>query len=120
MIFLIGCFDGVVLIFGFWYIKILDVFIVILVFGFFCLIVFVVSLVFLVFIGICVKKIGYRGVIVFFMLLFLSWFIGMFFMKNFWFMFFFELIGYIVYVVGFIGFISYFGEVILSYLMDIV
>lgn len=120
MTFLIGCFDGVVLTFGFWYTKTLDVSIATLVFGFSRLTASAVSLVFLVLTGTCVKKTGYRGVIVFSMLLFLSWFTGMSFMKNPWFMLLFESIGYIAYVVGFTGLISYFGEVTPSHLMDTV
>ncbi|KAJ7372543.1 hypothetical protein OS493_019052 [Desmophyllum pertusum] len=79
-----------------------------------------VSVVFLGFIGHCVKKTGYTGVTVFSMLLFVSWFIGMSFMKNPWFMLIFETIGYIAYVVEFTGLISYFGEVTPRHLMDTV
>lgn len=120
MTFLIGCFDGVVLTFGFWYTKTLDVSIATLVFGFSRLTASAVSLVFLGLTGTCVKKTGYNGVTVFSMLLFLSWFVGMSFMKNPWFMLIFETIGYIAYVVGFTGLISYFGEVTPRHLMDTV
>lgn len=120
MTFLIGCFDGVVLTFGFWYTKTLDVSIATLVFGFSRLTASAVSLVFLGLTGTCVKKSGYNGVTVFSMLLFLSWFAGMSFMKNPWFMLIFETIGYIAYVVGFTGLISYFGEVTPRHLMDTV
>ena len=54
------------------------------------------------------------------MLMFVSWFMGMSFMKNPWFMLIFETIGYIAFVVGFTGLISYFGEVTPHYLMDAV
>ena len=120
MTFLIGCFDGVVLTFGFWYTKTLDVSIATLVFGFSRLTASAVSLVFLGLTGTCVKKTGYNGVIVFSMLLFLSWFTGISFIKNPWFMLLFESIGYIAYVVGFTGLISYFGEVTPRHLMDTV
>ena len=120
MTFLIGCFDGVVLTFGFWYTKTLDVSIATFVFGFSRLTASAVSLVFLGLTGTCVKKIGYSGVTVFSMLLFLSWFTGISFMKNPWFMLLFESIGYIAYVVGFTGLISYFGEVTPLHLMDTV
>ena len=120
MTFLIGCFDGVVLTFGFWYTKTLDVSIATLVFGFSRLTASTVSLVFLGLTGTCIKKTGYNGVTVFSMLLFLSWFTGMSFMKNPWFMLLFESIGYIAYVVGFTGLISYFGEVTPRHLMDTV
>lgn len=120
MTFLIGCFDGVVLTFGFWYTKTLDVSIATLVFGFSRMTASAVSLVFLGLTGTCVKKTGYNGVTVFSVLLFLSWFTGMSFMKNPWFMLIFETIGYIAYVVGFTGLISYFGEVTPSHLMDTV
>ena len=120
MTFLIGCFDGVVLTFGFWYTKTLDVTIATLVFGFSRMTSSATSLVFLGLTGTCVKKTGYNGVTVFSMLLFLSWFTGMSFMKNPWFMLIFESIGYIAYVVGFTGLISYFGEVTPRHLMDTV
>ena len=120
MTFLIGCFDGVVLTFGFWYTKTLDVSIATLVFGFSRLTASAVSLVFLGFTGTCVKKTGYSGVTVFSMLLFLSWFTGISYMKNPWYMLLFESIGYIAYVVGFTGLISYFGEVTPRHLMDTV
>lgn len=120
MTFLIGCFDGVVLTFGFWYTKTLDVSIATLVFGFSRMTCSAVSVVFLGFIGMCVRKTGYTGVTVFSMLLFVSWFMGMSLMKNPWFMLIFETIGYIAYVVGFTGLISYFGEVTPSHLMDTV
>lgn len=120
MTFLVGCFDGVVLTFGFWYTKTLDVSIATLVFGFSRMTASAVSLVFLGLTGTCVKKTGYNGVTMFSMLLFLSWFTGMSFMKNPWFMLIFETIGYIAYVVGFTGLISYFGEVTPSHLMDTV
>ncbi|XP_078354311.1 major facilitator superfamily domain-containing protein 6-like [Oculina patagonica] len=120
MTFLVGCFDGVVLTFGFWYTKTLDVSIATLVFGFSRMTCSAVSVVFLGFIGMCVKKTGYTGVTVFSMLLFVCWFIGMSFMKNPWFMLIFETIGYIAYVVGFTGLISYFGEVTPRHLMDTV
>ena len=120
MTFLIGCFDGVVLTFGFWYTKTLDVSIATLVFGFSRLTASTVSLVFLGLTGTCVKKTGYSGVTVFSMLLFFSWFTGISFMKNPWFMLLFESIGYIAYVVGFTGLISYFGEVTPRHLMDTV
>jgi len=55
MTFLIGCFDGVVLTFGFWYTKTLDVSIATLVFGFSRLTASAVSLVFLGLTGTCVK-----------------------------------------------------------------
>lgn len=118
MTFLIGCFDGVVLTFGFWYTKTLDVSIATLVFGFSRMTCSAVSVVFLGFTGMFVKKTGYNGVTVFSMLLFVSWFMGMSFMKNPWFMLIFETIGYIAYVVGFTGLISYFGEVTPRHLMD--
>ena len=54
------------------------------------------------------------------MLLFVSWFAGMTFMKNPWFTLIFETIGYLAYVVGFTGLISYFGEVTPPNLMDTV
>ena len=120
MTFLVGCFDGVVLTFGFWYTKALDVTVATLVFGFSRMTCSAVSVVFLGSIGMCVKKTGYTGVTIFSMLLFLSWFIGMSFMKNPWFMLIFETIGYIAYAVGFTGFISYFGEVTPSHLTDTV
>ena len=120
MAFLIGCFDGVVLTFGFWYTKTLDVSIATLVFGFSRMTCSAVSVLFLGAIGMCVKKTGYAGVVLFSMLLFVSWFVGMSFMKNPWFMLIFETIGYIAYVVGFTGLISYFGEVTPANLMDTV
>ena len=120
MTFLMGCFDGVVLTFGFWYTKTLDVSIATLVFGFSRMTCSAVSVIFLGFIGTCVKKTGYTGVTVFSMLMFVSWFIGMSFMKNPWFMLIFETIGYIAFVVGFTGLISYFGEVTPHHLMDAV
>lgn len=120
MTFLIGCFDGVVLTFGFWYTKTLDVSIATLVFGFSRLTASAVSLVFLGLTGTCVKKTGYSGVTVFSMLLFLSWFTGISFMTNPWFMLLFESIGYIAFVVGLTGLISYFGEVTPRHLMDTV
>lgn len=120
MTFLVGCFDGVVLTFGFWYTKTLNVSIATMVFGFSRMTCSAVSVVFLGFIGTCVKKTGYTGVTVFSMLLFVSWFIGMSFMKNPWFMLIFETIGYIAYVVEFTGLISYFGEVTPRHLMDTV
>lgn len=120
MTFLVGCFDGVVLTFGFWYTKTLDVSIATLVFGFSRMTCSAVSVVFLGAIGICVKKTGYTGVIIFSMLLFAGWFIGMSFMRNPWFMLIFETVGFIAYVVGFTGFISYFGEVTPSHLTDTV
>ncbi|XP_068727781.1 major facilitator superfamily domain-containing protein 6-like [Montipora capricornis] len=120
MTFLVGCFDGVVLTFGFWYTKTLDVSIATLVFGFSRMTCSAVSVIFLGSIGMCVERTGYSGVIAFSMLLFLSWFIGMSFMKNPWLMLIFETIGYVAYVVGFTGFISYFGEVTPSHLTDTV
>ena len=120
MTFLIGCFDGVVLTFGFWYTKTLDVSIATLVFGFSRLTASAVSLVFLGLTGTCVRKTGYSGVTVFSMLMFFSWFTGISFMKNPWFMLLFESIGYIAYVVGFTGLISYFGVVTPCHLMDTV
>ena len=120
MTFLVGCFDGVVLTFGFWYTKTLDVSIATLVFGFSRMTCSAVSVLFLGAIGMCVKKTGYAGVVLFSMLLFVSWFVGMSFMKNLWFMLIFETIGYIAYVVGFTGLISYFGEVTPANLMDMV
>ncbi|XP_073259474.1 major facilitator superfamily domain-containing protein 6-like [Porites lutea] len=120
MTFLIGCFDGVVLTFGFWYTKTLDVSVATLVFGFSRMTCSAVSVLFLGAIGMCVKKTGYAGVVLFSMLLFVSWFVGMSFMKNPWFMLIFETIGYIAYVVGFTGLISYFGEVTPANLMDTV
>lgn len=118
MTFLIGCFDGVVLTFGFWYTKTLDVSIATLVFGFSRLTASAVSLVFLGLTGTCVKKTGYSGVTVFSMLPFLSWFTGISFMTNPWFMLLFESIGYIAFVVGFTGLIIYFSEVTPCHLMD--
>ena len=120
MTFLIGCFDGVVLTFGFWYTKTLDVAVATLVFGFSRMACSAVSVVFLGFTGMCVKKTGYTGVTVFSMLLFVSWYAGMSFMKNPWFMLIFETIGYTAYVVGFTGLISYFGEMTPRHLMDTV
>lgn len=120
MTFLIGCFDGVVLTFGFWYTKTLDVSVATLVFGLSRMTCSIVSVVFLGSIGMCVKKTGYTGVTIFSMLLFVSWFMGMSFIKNPWFMLIFETIGYIAYVMGFTGLISYFGEVTPSNLMDTV
>ena len=120
MTFLVGCFDGVVLTFGFWYTKTLDVSIATVVFGFSRMTCSAVSVVFLGAIGICVKKTGYTGVTIFSMLLFAGWFIGMSFMRNPWFMLLFETVGFIAYVVGFTGFISYFGEVTPSHLTDTV
>ena len=120
MTFLVGCFDGVVLTFGFWYTKTLDISIATLVFGFSRLTCSAVSVLFLGEIGMCVKKTGYAGVVLFSMLLFVSWFAGISFMKNPWFMLIFETIGYIAYVVGFTGLISYFGEVTPPNLMDTV
>ena len=118
--FLVGCFDGVVLTFGFWYTKTLDISIATLVSGFSRLTCSAVSVLFLGAIGMCVKKTGYDGVVLFSMLLFVSWFAGMSFMKNPWFVLIFETIGYIAYVVGFTGLISYFGEVTPPNLMDTV
>lgn len=120
MTFLVGCFDGVVLTFGFWYTKTLDVTMATLVFGFSRMTCSAVSVIFLGSIGMCVEKTGYTGVIIFSQLLFVSWFIGMSFMTNPWFMLIFETIGYIAYVVGFTGFISYFGEVTPPHLTDAV
>ncbi|XP_022785248.1 major facilitator superfamily domain-containing protein 6-like isoform X2 [Stylophora pistillata] len=120
MTFLIGCFDGVVLTFGFWYTKTLDVTIATLVFGFSRMTSSAVSVVFLGFTGLCVKKTGYTGVIVFSMMLFVTWFVGMSLMKNPWLMLLFETVGYTAYVTGFTGLISYFGEVTPTYLMDTV
>ena len=120
MTFLVGCFDGVVLTFGYWYTKTLDVTIATTVFGFSRMTCSAVSVVFLGSIGMCVKKTGYTGVILFSMLLFISWFLGMSFMKNPWFMLIFETIGYIAYSVGFTGLISYFGEVTPRHLTDTV
>ena len=120
MTFLVGCFDGVVLTFGFWYTKTLDATVATLVFGFSRMTCSAVSVVFLSSIGMCVKKTGYTGVTIFSMLLFVSWFVGMSFMKNPWFMLIFETIGYVAYAVGFTGFISYFGEVTPSHLTDTV
>ena len=118
--FLVGCFDGVVLTFGFWYTKTLDISIATLVSGFSRLTCSAVSVLFLGAIGMCVKKTGYAGVVLFSMLLFVSWFAGMTFMKNPWFTLIFETIGYLAYVVGFTGLISYFGEVTPPNLMDTV
>ena len=120
MTFLVGCFDGVVLTFGFWYTKTLDVKLATLIFGLSRMTCSAVSVIFLGSIGMCVEKTGYTGVIIFSMLLFVSWFIGMSFMNNPWFMLIFETIGYIAYVVGFTGFISYFGEVTPPHLTDTV
>ncbi|XP_044164412.1 major facilitator superfamily domain-containing protein 6-like [Acropora millepora] len=120
MTFLVGCFDGVILTFGFWYTKTLDVTLATLIFGLSRMTCSAVSVIFLGSIGMCVEKTGYTGVIIFSMLLFVSWFIGMSFMNNPWFMLIFETIGYIAYVVGFTGFISYFGEVTPPHLTDTV
>ncbi|RMX45162.1 hypothetical protein pdam_00025947, partial [Pocillopora damicornis] len=120
MTFLIGCFDGVVSTFGFWYTKTLDVTITTLVFGFSRMTSSAVSVVFLGLTGMCVKKTGYSGIIVFSMMLFFIWFVGMSLMKNPWLMLLFETIGYTAYVTGFTGVISYFGEVTPSHLMDTV
>ena len=120
MTFLIGCFDGVVSTFGFWYTKTLDVTITTLVFGFSRMTSSAVSVVFLGLTGMCVKKTGYSGITVFSMMLFFIWFVGMSLMKNPWLMLLFETIGYTAYVTGFTGVISYFGEVTPSHLMDTV
>ena len=120
MTFLIGCFDGVVSTFGFWYTKTLDVTITTLVFGFSRMTSSAVSVVFLGFTSMCVKKTGYSGITVFSMMLFFIWSEGMSLMKNPWLMLLFETISYTAYVTGFTGVISYFGEVTPSHLMDTV
>ena len=120
MTFLIGCFDGVVSTFGFWYTKTLDVTITTLVFGFSRMTSSAVSVVFLGLTGMCVKKTGYSGITVFSMMLFFIWSEGMSLMKNPWLMLLFETISYTAYVTGFTGVISYFGEVTPNHLMDTV